>query len=83
MERWVDIFLAVVVVSFLTLKVLKDLCSVQPGPEAGQASISDLFPALVCDHVAVLLHDHQFGHRCDFVALLQFTEREKRQTKGI
>lgn len=63
---------------FLTLKILKDLCGVQPGPEAGQASVPDLLPALVCDHVAILLHDHQLGHRCDLVALLQFTERKRR-----
>lgn len=65
----------------LTLKVLKDLRGFQPGPEAGQASVSDLFPALVCDHVAVLLHDHQFGHCCDLVALLQLTETETRDKR--
>lgn len=55
---------------FLALKVLKDLRGVQPGAEAGQAFFSDLCAALVRDHVAVLLHDHQFGHCCDLVALL-------------
>lgn len=80
-NRQVDISLRVVLVSvvFLTLKVLEDLRSVQPGPEAGQASVSDLFPALVCDHVAVLLHNHQFGHSCDLVALPQLTKTEKKE----
>lgn len=82
-NRQVDISLRVVLVSvvFLTLKVLEDLRSVQPGPEAGQASVSDLFPALVCDHVAVLLHNHQFGHSCDLVALPQLTKTEKKRDK--
>lgn len=62
---------------FLTLKVLKDLCGVQPGPEAGQAPLSDLLPALVCDHLAVLLHDHQLGNGGDLVTLLQLTEKER------
>lgn len=62
---------------FLTLKVLKDLCGVQPGPEAGQAPVSDLLPALVRDHLAVLLHDHQLGDGGDLVALLQLTETER------
>lgn len=63
----------------LFLKILKDLCSLQPGPEAGQASVPDLFPALVCDHVPVLLYNHQFGHCSDRVALLQLTEKKKQR----
>lgn len=61
----------------LTLKVLKDLCSVQPGPEAGQAPVSNLLPALVRDHLAVLFHDDQLGDGGDLVALLQLAEGEK------
>lgn len=64
--------------SFLTLKVLKDLCGVQPGPEARQAPVPNLFPAFVRDHVPVLLHNHQLGHGRDLVALLQLSERKKK-----
>lgn len=62
---------------FLSLKILKDLCSIQPGPEAGQAPVSDLLPAFIRDHLAVLLHDHQLGNGGDLVALLQLTGRDK------
>lgn len=62
---------------FLTLKVLKELCSVQPGAEAGQAPLSDLLPALVGDHLAVLPHDHQLGHGGDLVPLLQLAVDRK------
>lgn len=68
---------------FLTLKVLKDLCGVQPGPKAGQAPVSDLLPALVRDHLAVLLHDHQLGNGGDLVALLQLTEKERTEQNII
>lgn len=61
----------------LTLKVLKDFGSIQPGAEAGQASVPDLFSALVCDHVAILLHDHQLWDGGDLVALLQLTVRHR------
>lgn len=67
----------------LTLKVLKDLCGVQPGPKAGQAPVSDLLPALVRDHLAVLLHDHQLGNGGDLVALLQLTEKERTEQNII
>lgn len=67
--------------AFLTLKVLKDLRGVQPGAEAGQAPVSDLLPALVRDHLAVLLHDHQLGDGGDLVALLQLTEGERTEER--
>lgn len=64
-QSWIGFFLW----CFLAVEVLKDLCSVQPGPEASEAFVSDLFPSLVCDHLAILLYYHQFGHCCDLVAL--------------
>lgn len=61
------------------VEVLEDLGRLQPGPEAGQALISDLFPPFIRDHLSVLLQDHQLGYRGDLVALLQLTVTTQRR----
>lgn len=65
-------------VKSLAVEVLEDFGYFQPVPEAGQALISDLLPALVRDHLAILLHDHKLGHGCDVVPFLQLAEIKKK-----
>lgn len=67
----------------LAVKVLEDLSYFQPVPEAGQTLISDLLPAFVRDHLAVLLHNHQLGHGCDVVPLLQLAEIKQTEHSGF
>lgn len=59
--------------SILSLKVLENLSHLQPVPEAGQTLVPDLLSAFVCDHLAIFLHNYQFGHGRNVVPLLEVT----------
>lgn len=60
------------------LKILENICYLDPVPEARQAISSYLFTTFISDDISILFHNDQLWYCCNGVFLLQLSDTQRK-----